>query len=160
MSLAGGAAGERDVNEDCLMRRLIRPALFVLLLLCLKLPVFAKTVDSAKALYDKGQDAEARQNYEQAFDYFKQAYNLKPKDLRYRTAFERTRFLAASAEVHRGQILRDGGKLDEAMAQFQKALETDPSSFIAQQEAKRTQQMIKEADNPQPQPQASAPGAT
>src|ERR1700694_3075469 len=115
MSLAGDAAGERDFNEDCLMRSLIRPALFVLLLLCLKLPVFAKTVDSAKALYDKGQDAEARQNYEQAFDYFKQAYSQKPKDLRYRTAFERTRFLAASSHVHRGQIMRDAGKLDEEL---------------------------------------------
>src|ERR1700731_2330118 len=155
---AGAAAGERDFYEDCLMRRLIRPALFVLLLLCLKLPVLAKTVDSAKALYDKGQDAEARQNYEQAFDYFKQAYNLKPKDLRYRTAFERTRFLAASSRVHRGQILRDAGKLDEALVEFQKGLETDPSSFIAQQELKRTQQMIREAENPQPQ--ASAAGGT
>src|SRR3984893_1654390 len=158
MSLAGDAAGERDFHEDRLMRRLIRPALFVLLLLCLRLPDLAKTVDSAKALYEKGQDAEARQNYEQAFDYFKQAYNLKPKDLRYRTAFERTRFLAASSRVHRGQILRDAGKLDEALVEFQKGLETDPSSFIAQQELKRTQQMIREAENPQPQ--ASAPGAT
>src|SRR6202790_3166408 len=158
MSLAGVTAGERDFHEDRLMRRLIRPALFVLLLLCLGLPNFAKTVDSAKALYEKGQDAEARQNYEQAFDYFKQAYNLKPKDLRYRTAFERTRFLAASSRVHRGQILRDAGKLDEALVEFQKGLETDPSSFIAQQELKRTQQMIREAENPQPQ--ASAPGGT
>jgi general secretion pathway protein D len=158
MSLAGDAAGERDFHEDRLMRRLIRPALFVLLLLCLRLPDFAKTVDSAKALYEKGQDAEARQNYEQAFDYFKQAYNLKPKDLRYRTAFERTRFLAASSRVHRGQILRDAGKLDEAVVEFQKGLETDPSSFIAQQELKRTQQMIREAENPEPQ--ASAPGGT
>src|SRR6202790_56714 len=158
MSLAGVTAGERDFHEDRLMRRLIRPALFVLLLLCLRLPDFAKTIDSAKALYEKGQDAEARQNYEQAFDYFKQAYNLKPKDLRYRTAFERTRFLAASSRVHRGQILRDAGKLDEALVEFQKGLETDPSSFIAQQELKRTQQMIREAENPQPQ--ASAPGAT
>ena len=58
--------------------------------------------------------------------------------------------------MHRGQILRDNGKLDEAAAEFQKALETDPSSFIAQQELKRTRQMIKEAQNPQPQ--ASAPG--
>jgi len=140
------------------MRRVIRPALFVLLLLCLRLPVFAKTFDSAKALYAKGQDAEARQNYEQAFDYFKQAYNLKPRDLRYRTAFERNRFLAASSHVHRGQILRDAGKLDEAMVEFQKALETDPSSFIAQQELKRTQQMIREEQNPQPQ--AAGPGAT
>ncbi len=140
------------------MRRLIRPALLVLLMGCLSLPVFAKKIDSAKALYEKGQDAEARQNYEQAFDCFKQAYNLKPKDLRYRTAFERNRFLAASAEVHRGQILRDAGKLDEALVQFQKALETDGSSFIAQQELKRTEQMIKEAQNPQPQ--ALGPGAT
>src|SRR6266849_4288266 len=138
------------------MRRLILPALF-LLLLCLRPPGFAAN-DSAKALYEKGADAEARQNYEQAFDYFKQAYNLKPKDLRYRTAFERNRFLAASSHVHRGQILRDAGKLDEALAEFQKGLETDPSSFIAQQELKRTQQMIKEAENPQPQ--ASLPGTT
>ena len=141
------------------MRHLIRPALFVLLLLlCLRLPVLARHADNAKALFEKGTDAEARQNYEQAFDYFKQAYNLKPKELRYRTAFERNRFLAASSEVHRGQILRDAGKLDEARAQFQKALETDPSSFIAQQELKRTEQMIREAQNPPPQ--ASAPGTT
>ena len=139
------------------MRRLVLPALFVLLLLCLRPPVFAKS-DSAKVFYEKGTDAEARQNYEQAFDYFKQAYNLKPKDLRYRTAFERTRFLAASAHVHRGQILRDAGRLDEAAVEFQKGLEIDPSSFIAQQELKHTQQMIREAQNPQPQ--AVSPGTT
>ena len=140
------------------MRRLIFPALFVLLLLCLRLPVVGKSTDSAKGLYEKGADAEARQNYEQAFDYFKQAYELKPKDLRYRTAFERTRFYSAASHVHRGQILRDNGKLDEALLEFQKGLEIDPSSFIAQQEMKRTQQMIKEAQNPQPQ--ASAAGAS
>ena len=139
------------------MRRAIGPALFVLLLLCLRLPVLARS-DSAKALYEKGADAEARQNYEQAFDYFKQAYNLKPRDLKYRTAFERTRFLAGASYVHRGQILRDNGKLDEAMVTFQKAMEVDPSSFIALQELKRTQQMIKDAQNPQPQ--APGPGAT
>ncbi len=136
------------------MKRLIRPALFVFLLLGIRLPVIAG--DSAKSLYQKGADAEARQNYEQAFDYFKQAYSLKPKDLQYRTAFERTRFYAASSHVHRGQIMRDAGKLDEALAEFKKGLEIDPSSFIAQQEAKRTEQMIKEAQNPQPQ--AMGPG--
>jgi general secretion pathway protein D len=116
--------------------------------------VLAKSTDSAKSAYDKGTDAEARQNYEQAFDYFKQAYSLKPKDLRYRTSFERMRFLAAASEVHRGQILRDAGKLDEARMQFQKAFETDPSSFIALQELKRTEQMIKDSQGP---PQAVVP---
>src|SRR5208337_5005191 len=139
------------------MRRLIRPALFVLLLLCLRLPVLARHGDTAKEFYEKGQDAEARQNYEQAFDYFKQAYNLKPKDLRYRTAFERTRFYAASSHVHRGQILRDAGKLDEAAVEFQKGLDIDPSSFIAQQELNRTKQLLREAQNPPPQATGPTP---
>jgi general secretion pathway protein D len=150
-------AGKREFCEDCLMRRLIRPLVLALLLFCLVFSVFAKKVDSAKAAYAKGQDAEARQNYEQAFEYFKQAYDQKPKELRYRTSFERARFLAASSEVHRGQILRDAGKFDEALAQFQKALETDPSSFIAQQELRRTQQMMNEAANPQPQAMVMTP---
>jgi general secretion pathway protein D len=125
------------------------------LLLCLSLPAFG---DQAKTLWAKGSDAEARQNYEQAFDFYRQAYALKPKDLKYRASFERTRFLAAASHVHRGQILRDGGKLDEALAEFQRAVEIDASSFIAQQELRRTQQMIQEAQNPQPQ--ASAAGTS
>ena len=138
------------------MKRLIPPAL-LFLLLCLGLPGFAGT-DGAKTLYEKGTDAEARQNYEQAYDYFRQAYDLKPKDLKYRAAYERTRFLAAASHVHRGQLLRDAGKLDEALAEFQKALSIDGSSFIAQQELRRTQQMLKEGQNPQPQ--ASAAGSS
>jgi general secretion pathway protein D len=134
------------------MTRLTRPAL-LLVLLWLSVPVFA---DQAKTLYDKGADAEARQNYEQAYDYFKQAFALKPKDLKYRTSYERTRFLSAASHVHRGQIVRDAGKLEEALAEFQKAAEIDPSSFIAQQELRRTQQMIQEANNPQPQASAGA----
>ncbi|MFY9559137.1 MAG: cohesin domain-containing protein [Terriglobales bacterium] len=134
------------------MTSLTRPAvLFVLL--CVSVPAFA---DQAKLLYEKGADAEARQNYEQAYDYYKQAFALKPKDLKYRTSYERTKFLSAASHVHRGQILRDGGKLEEALAEFQKAAEIDPSSFIAQQELRRTQQMIREAENPQPQASAGA----
>src|SRR5499427_7932761 len=141
------AAGEKEFSEERLMRRLTRPALLVALL-CLGLPLFA---DQAKSLYDKGADAEARQDYEQAYDFYKQAYGLKPKDLKYRASYERTKFLSAASHFHRGQILRDGGKLEEAVAEFQKALEIDPSSFIAQQELRRTQQMIKQASNPQPE---------
>ena len=136
------------------MKRLTPPVWFVLLLF-LSVSAFA---DQAKSFYDKGSDAEARQNYEQAYDYYKQAYALKPKDLKYRASYERTRFLAAASHVHRGQILRDGGKLDEAVAEFQKAIDIDPSSFIAQQELKRTQQMIDDAKNPQPQ--SAAAGAS
>ncbi len=131
------------------MTRLKRPALFMLLVLCLCLAGIA--ADKAKDLYEKGADAQARQDYEKAYEYFKQAYDLRPKDLRFRTAFERNRFLAAASHVHRGQLLRDAGKLDDAKVEFEKALTIDSSSFIAQQELKRTLQMIQEADHPQPQ---------
>src|SRR5579863_10513099 len=98
------------------MRRLSRPALLLWLFALLTLPALA---DKAKDLYNKGQDAEARQHYEDAYNFFKQAYDLKPKDLRYRAAFERVRFEAAASVVHRGQQLREEGKLDEALAEFQ-----------------------------------------
>src|SRR5580700_7158717 len=131
------------------MRRLMRPALVTLLVAAMTLP--ALSGDKAKAFYDKGQDAEARQNYEAAYDLFRQAYDLKPKELRYRSAFERTRFEAAAAIVHKGQQLREDGKLDDAVAAFQKALTIDPSLFIAKQELIRTQKMISDQKNPTPQ---------
>ena len=138
------------------MRRLKRPALFLLLVAVVTLPTIA--ADKAKDLYLKGQDAEARQNYEAAYDLFKQAYDLKPKDLRYRAAFERVRFEAAASIVHHGQVLRDDGKLEEAVADFQKALAIDPSLFIAKQELNRTVKMINDQKNPPPQ--AAGPPAS
>jgi general secretion pathway protein D len=122
--------------------RLIRPAAIILLVLAVTLPIAA---DSAKSLYNKGKDAEARQNYEAAFDFYKQAYEQKPRDLAYRASYERTRFLAGASHVHRGQLLREAGKLQEALAEFQKAAEIDSASFIAQQEIRRTQKLIIDA---------------
>src|SRR5579863_5815307 len=121
------------------MKRLIRPVAMVLLLLAVTLAIAA---DKAKQLYNKGKDAEARQNYELAYDCYKQAYDLKPGDLTYRSAFERLRFLAGASHVHRGQLMREAGQLDPALAEFQKAVGIDPSSAIARQELQRTQQMI------------------
>jgi general secretion pathway protein D len=130
------------------MRRLLRPAWLLPLVALIALPAVA---DKSKDLYAKGQDAEARQQYEAAYDFFRQAYDLKPKDLRYRAAFERVRFEAASSVVHQGQKLREEGKLDDAVAAFQKALTIDPSLFIAKQELNRTLKMIEDQRNPQPQ---------
>src|ERR1022692_3329149 len=130
------------------MKRLM-PAAVALLVLLAILP--ALPGDKAKAIYDKGQDAEARENYEGAYNFYKQAYDLKPKDLRYKASFERLRFKAAATIVHQGQKLREEGKLQEALADFQRAALIDPSLFVAQQELKRTLQMINDAANPPPQ---------
>jgi general secretion pathway protein D len=133
------------------MRRLFRPATLLFVVLAITLPAAA---DKAHSLWNRGRDAEQRQDYEKAYDYYQQAFSLRPKDLRYRTSYEHIKFLASASHVHRGQLLRDSGKLDEAVAEFQKAATIDPSSFIAQQELKKTQEMINQAQNP---PQAVAP---
>ncbi len=129
------------------MRRL-KPAAAVLLVLIAILPAIA---DKAKSAYDKGQDAEARENFEAAYNFYKQAYDLKPKDLRYKASFQRLRFKAAATIVHQGEELRDQGKLQEALAYFQKAAQIDPSLVIAQQELQRTLQMINDASHSSPQ---------
>src|SRR6266852_1953802 len=136
------------------MRRL-KPTAVVLLVVLAILPAIA---DKAKTIYEKGQDAEARQNYEAAYEFYKQAFDLKPKDLRYRTSFERMRARAAQTIVHHGVLLREQGKLQEAIAEFQKAAQIDPSLFSAQQELRRTQQMLNDSVNPPP-PSAGPPSS-
>ncbi|HKR84190.1 MAG TPA: tetratricopeptide repeat protein, partial [Terriglobales bacterium] len=131
------------------MKRAIRPALICFLLLVGIMPTVA---ESSRSLYKKGKDAEARQNFEQAYDFYKQAFDQNPKDLSYRTAYERLRFLAGASHVHRGQLLREAGRLQEALAEFQKAAEIDPSSAIAKQEIQVTNKLIQQGEGT---PQAS-----
>jgi len=127
------------------MKRFQCGCLALLIALVATLPVIA---ESARSLYSKGQKAETRQNYEEAYTYFKQAYDEHPEMTEYRSAYERTKFLAAASHVHRGQILRDEGRLDEALKEFQLAAMIDSSSSIAQQEIKRTQRLIEKAQQP------------
>ena len=127
-----------------------RVVVILLLVIMAALPALA---DKAKSLYEKGRDAEARQNYEVAYDYYKQAFDLKPKELDYRIAYERTKLYAGAAHVNRGQVLRKAGKLQEALSEFEKAIKIDPSSFIAQQELRRTEDMINRS------PEAPAAGS-
>jgi general secretion pathway protein D len=134
------------------MKRFQCGCLVLLIALLATLPAIA---DKAKSLYSKGQQAESRQQYEDAFQYFKQAYNLHPDDIQYRSAYERTKFLAGASHVHRGQLLRDAGKLGEAMKEFQLAVTIDPSSGIAQQEVQRTQRLIDKAQQPATAPPTS-----
>ncbi|HEY2116235.1 MAG TPA: cohesin domain-containing protein [Candidatus Angelobacter sp.] len=113
---------------------------------------FLSAAESAKSLFQKGVKAEARQDYEAAFDFYKAAYQQKPEDLRYRVPFERTRQLACASKIKRGQKLRDQGNLPDALALFQQAMEVDPSNDLAAQEIRRTQLLM--------QKPAAGPGAS
>jgi general secretion pathway protein D len=125
------------------MKRAIRPALICFLLV---LGIISAVGESSRSLFKRGRDAEARQNYEEAYDLYKQAYDLNPKELSYRSAYERLRFLAGASHVHRGQLLREAGRLQEALAEFQKAAEIDPSSAIAKQEIQVTNRLIQQGE--------------
>ena len=136
------------------MRRLFRPAAACLCILAMFLSAAG---ESARTLYKKGQDAEARQKYEAAYEFYKGAWDQKPKDLRYRASAERMRILAASSMVHKAQILRDAGNLNEALALFQRAADTDPTLAIALQELKRTKALIDAGQSGKPQSEVTAP---
>ena len=130
------------------MKRLT--CVLALLLIAVALPAFATQDKAAKSLYDKGKQAEVRQDYIAAYNFYHQAYELKPSDLRYRTAAEYVRFLASASYVHQGEILMNAGKLQEALTDFEQAIAIDPSSFIAQQLANKVRQLLLKNQNPAP----------
>ncbi|MGA2963193.1 MAG: cohesin domain-containing protein [Candidatus Korobacteraceae bacterium] len=135
------------------MRRLKRVGMILLLAILTTVPAATKnSKDKAKPLFLKGQDAEARQNYEAAYTFYKQAFDLKPKEVAYRLAYQRTKFLAAASHVHRGQLLREEGKLQEALAEFQVAKLIDAADPIVDQEVRRTQALIERQSRAPGQP--------
>ncbi len=94
----------------------------------------AGRAESAAGWAKRGADAEVREDYDAAFEAYRQAHLLKPKDLRYQTKFERVRFAAAAAHVDRGRVLRQSGDLNGALSEFQRALSIDGGNQTAQQE--------------------------
>jgi general secretion pathway protein D len=126
------------------------------LIIILSVPVMGHA-DQANALYKKGVQAEGNNKYDEAFQAYSQAHSLKPKDARYFTAFTRMRFYAAVEHVRQGQLFRDSGKLQEAVAEFQRAAEIDPTNFTAKGEARRTEEMIKKQVKGETAPKARSP---
>jgi general secretion pathway protein D len=121
------------------------------LMLSLALPLHA---DEASAEYKRGVQAESKNNYDEAFQAYNHAHTLRPKDARYFTAYTRLRFYAAIEHVRKGQALRDAGKLQEAVVEFQHAAEIDPTNFTARGEAMRTQDLLKKQAQPEAAPKA------
>jgi general secretion pathway protein D len=92
---------------------------------------------SAKTWDKRGQEAELRQDYDAAYEAYRQAMLKSPKDLRYKAHYELMRFQAAISHVDRGRVLRQNGDLQGALSQFSRALEIDSANQTAQQEFDR-----------------------
>ena len=118
----------------------LRMVVASILILAINAPAYA---DNARAAYDRGVRAESQTQYDAAFDAYKEAYALKPKDSKYLAAYLRLRTSAAAEHVRKGQLLRSSLKLAEALAEFQRAAEIDITNIAAQQELGRTAAMLK-----------------
>lgn len=112
----------------------------MLLVLSVSLPVCA---DQASSAYKQGVKAESENKYDEAFQAYSQAHALKPRDAKYFTAYTRVRFYAAMEHIKNAQALRGSGKLPEAAVEFQKAADIDHTNFVAKEEARRTEDMIR-----------------
>src|SRR4051794_24308032 len=98
--------------------------------------------DQGKTVFSNGVKAEQKGDYDTAFNCYKQAYTMVPKNIRYFAAYVRIRFTAATQHVHTGELLRNSGALTEALAQFQRAVDIDNTNIEAKQEVQRTNDMI------------------
>jgi len=107
---------------------------------------------SAKSWNKKGQDAELHQDWDTAYEDYRQATLKDPKNLRYKAHYENVRFQAAVSHVDRGRVLRQNGDLQGALTQFNRALEIDPSNQTAQQEIDAVNQQLTSPSTSLPAP--------
>jgi general secretion pathway protein D len=90
--------------------------------------------ESANSDYKQGVSAEAREDYDAAFDDYQKALKKDPKDARFKIALARVRVTASSAHMTKGRKLLQAGDVQGALAEFLHAAEIDPSNEAAQEE--------------------------
>jgi general secretion pathway protein D len=99
---------------------------------------------AASKAFKRGQKSEKLRNYDDALTHYREAYEREPKNHEYRLYFERARNQAGIAHVDLGRKFRELGKLDEALAEFRRGAELDPSNMLADQEIRATEKLIQE----------------
>ena len=121
----------------------LRPVLCALFLLVL-LGGFLQAKDKGEKECKDAEAAETKQEWDQALQLYMSALDKNPNGVACTIGLRRARFQSGQMHVNRGQKLRADGKVDDAMAEFQRAIIADPSSSIAIQELKRTQLLLDE----------------
>ena len=131
---------------------LLLPVLVVVLALS-GTPLHA--AESAGSLFKHGQAAEAREDWDGAYNNYQKAYTREPKDMRYRTALYRVRVPAAAMHLARARKLEASGETQAAISELLHASEIDPSNEAVQQEIGkiRTKAGEAQAEAALPQPE-------
>ncbi len=133
--------GVKDANGSSMGRgnrrisKLSTYAFWAILLSCLAgATAVTAHAQSASSWSKKGQAAEDRQDYDAAYEDYRQAALKAPKDLRYKAHFERMKFQASVSHLDRGRVLKQSGDIGGAVTEFTRALEIDPANQTALQE--------------------------
>ena len=90
--------------------------------------------ESANGFFRHGEAAEAREDYDAAYENYQQAAAKDPKELRYRAALYRVRVSASGLHITKGRKLFNSGDEQGALVEFMRAAEIDPGNEAAQQE--------------------------
>jgi general secretion pathway protein D len=108
--------------------------------------------------YSAGRKAENIQDYDTALVHYERALRDDPTNAEYKLRAERMRYESAIYHIKQGQLAIKKGDLQLALGEFQKAQLIDPSNAAADQEVKKTMDLIAQAEagatppvNPAPQ---------
>ena len=82
----------------------------------------------ASRSYRRGQQAANAQQFDEAVEHYRQALQGAPDKPEYKIALERAMQAAATFHVARGRAFEAEGRGDEALREYRKAMEYDPSN--------------------------------
>jgi general secretion pathway protein D len=92
--------------------------------------------------FNQGRKAQDLHDYDAAFEYYQKALKTDPENAEYQIKFNQDRFDAGELHIKNGLKLRERGDLESAATEFQKATSTDASSVVAEEELRKTIEMI------------------
>jgi len=114
------------------------------LFLCVGFGLLAAGCPKGQPDYNQGKRAETIQDYDAAFVYYQKAVKANPYNASYKIKLNRARFEASEFHVKHGLEMRKQGDLQGAASEFQRAQAIDPASPVADQELRKTIEMIAE----------------
>ena len=114
------------------------------LLIWIAIGVFAAGCPKGKQEVTSGDKALDAQDYDAAVDFYLQALKAQPHNVNYKIKLDQARFEAGEKHIKNGMKLREKGDLQGAVSEFQRAQVLDPSNPAADQEVKRTIELIAE----------------
>jgi general secretion pathway protein D len=114
------------------------------LLIWIAIGVFAAGCPKGKQEVTSGDKALDVQDYDAAVDFYLQALKAQPHNVNYKIKLDQARFEAGQKHIKNGMKLREKGDLQGAVSEFQRAQVLDPSNPAADQEVKRTIDLIAE----------------